>query len=168
MKVLDIIFLIPTAYFAYKGFKKGLIIELSTLLALVLGVMATIKFSDFTYFKLKEWLPEASYGLGVLSYIVTFVAVVFAVNLVGKMISKMVDVLALGFINRLAGMLFGLIKAILLLALLILLFENINGNFHLISDEQLQESQLYPLFKTAGIFMNELISTEVGFNSHLV
>ena len=55
-----------------------------------------------------------------------------------------------------------------LLALLILLFENINGNFHLIDEEQLQESQLYPLFKWAGIFINELISTEVGFNSHLV
>ena len=42
MGVLDIIFIIPIVWLAYKGFSKGLIIELATLAALVLGIYASL------------------------------------------------------------------------------------------------------------------------------
>ncbi len=48
MNVLDIILAIPILWLAYKGFTKGLIIEISTLAALVLGIYASLHFSYIT------------------------------------------------------------------------------------------------------------------------
>jgi membrane protein required for colicin V production len=44
LNLLDIIILIPLLLFAYNGYKKGLIIEIATLIALVLGIYASIHF----------------------------------------------------------------------------------------------------------------------------
>jgi membrane protein required for colicin V production len=42
MGILDIVFIIPIVWLAYIGFKKGLIVELSTLVALILGVFCQL------------------------------------------------------------------------------------------------------------------------------
>ena len=47
MNFIDVLILIPVIYAAWKGFKHGLIIEVFTLLALVVGIYAGIHFSDF-------------------------------------------------------------------------------------------------------------------------
>ena len=46
MVLLDYIVLIPLGWFAFQGFRKGLIYELTSILALVLGVWASYRFSD--------------------------------------------------------------------------------------------------------------------------
>ena len=46
MVLLDYIVLIPLCWFAFMGFKRGLIYELTSILALVLGVWASYRFSD--------------------------------------------------------------------------------------------------------------------------
>ncbi len=48
MSVLDIVFIIPIVWLAYSGFKNGLIIELSTFFALLLGIYVSLLFSDIT------------------------------------------------------------------------------------------------------------------------
>ena len=48
MGVLDIIFIIPIIWLTYKGFSKGLIIELTTLAALFLGIYVSLHFSTYT------------------------------------------------------------------------------------------------------------------------
>ena len=47
MNYLDLIFCIPLIWGFWKGWQKGLIIELSMLAALLLGVWGGIKFSDY-------------------------------------------------------------------------------------------------------------------------
>ena len=47
MNTLDIIFLIPLLWFAYKGFVNGLVVELASLIALLLGVYLSFRFSVF-------------------------------------------------------------------------------------------------------------------------
>lgn len=48
MNYIDIILLLPLLYGAYRGFSRGLIIEVATLLGLLLGVYIAIKFSGYT------------------------------------------------------------------------------------------------------------------------
>ena len=71
MNFIDIILIIPIIWFIYKGFKKGFIIEIASLIALFLGIYVAIHFSgNITSFiddnsvevkthygSFKAWLP---------------------------------------------------------------------------------------------------------------
>ena len=65
------------------------------------------------------------------------------VNLVGKLIEKLVDILALGFFNKLGGLAFGVFKTLLILSFLVFIFEGINKKWQLVDEDQKQKSILY-------------------------
>ena len=46
MEIIDLIILIPLIYGGWKGFKKGFVMELFTILALLVGLYAAFHFSD--------------------------------------------------------------------------------------------------------------------------
>ncbi len=163
MSELNIILLIPILYFAYKGFKNGLIVELCSLVALVLGVFVTISFSDVTYALLQENFPNLSTGLSILSYVITFVAVVIAVRLMGKLITKLVDAVALSLINKTLGALFGAFKAVVFLALLSILFESLNNKWQMAPDKLTDESEVYQVVKLTGATMQSVFSEAGAF-----
>ena len=57
----------------------------------------------------------------------------------------------LGWLNKLLGVIFALLKCALIVGLVIMAFNSINGTFHLISDETLSNSLLYgPIRDTAN------------------
>ena len=77
--------------------------------------------------------------------------VVILVNLVGKLIEKLVDILALGFFNKLGGLAFGVFKTLLILSFLVFIFEGINKKWQLVDEDQKQKSILYlPLSNFSG------------------
>ncbi len=47
MNWLDIVLAIPLLWFTYKGFRNGLIIELASLAALILGIFIALHFSFY-------------------------------------------------------------------------------------------------------------------------
>ena len=143
MSVLDIIFVIPIVWLAYMGFKNGLIIEVTTFVALLLGIYVSLYFSDITAEFLKEALELKTKYLSLISFVLTFILAVIAVNLLGKMISKLVDVVALGFINRSAGGLFGVLKAVVFLSFILFLIAKFDSKEVVLSQELRQESLFY-------------------------
>ena len=147
MSVLDIIFIIPIVWMAYLGFKKGLIIELSTLAALLIGVFVSLYFSDITAEFLKETLGMKTKYLPLISFIVTFVLVVIAVNLLGRLIEKLIDVVALGFLNKSLGGVFGVLKAIVLLSFIVFFIEKADIKKVILSDNLTESSIFYPYVK---------------------
>jgi len=70
MNYLDLFFLIPILWGAYKGFSKGLIITIASLLALVIGVWGGLKFSNFTSGYLVDWFNISGDYLPIISLIV--------------------------------------------------------------------------------------------------
>ena len=141
---LDLIILIPILFGLYKGFTKGLILSLATLLGLLLGIYGGVKFSHITSRYLFE---QFEIDIPLVAFSVTFLILVVGVYLLGKLLSKFVDVLALGFVNKLAGAVFGVGKIILILTVLLLFFENVNQRFNLIGEHEIQKSELYSFLK---------------------
>ena len=154
MNVLDIIFIIPVVWLAYNGFKKGLIIELSTLFALIIGIYLSLYFSDITAEFLKNSLNVKTKYLNIISFVSTFVLVIIAINLLGKLISKLVDMVALGFINKSAGGLFGVIKAVIFLSFIVFIIERVDKKRVVLSKDITESSLFYPYIKP---FAPELI-----------
>ena len=87
MNYIDIVILLFLLYGAFRGFSKGLIIEVATLAGLILGVFIAIRYSPFTEGILKDFLNITSRYLSYIALAVTFLLLVIAVYLLGKMLT---------------------------------------------------------------------------------
>lgn len=144
MNVLDIIFLIPLLWLGYRGFQKGFIIELSSLVALVLGIYIAINFSGITANWLTDNFDISEKYLTIIAFIVTFIVVVIGVFMVGKVLEKFIDVLLLGFVNKIAGGAFGIIKAAFLISVILWIINSFDSRGdYLIKQETRKGSILY-------------------------
>ena len=73
-------------------------------------------------------------------------------HLVGKGVEKVLKVVMLGWLNKLLGVVFALIKVFLIIGLVIILFDAINSNIPFVSPEKLDESLFYnPVKELADI-----------------
>jgi membrane protein required for colicin V production len=86
MNYFDCILVFPVLYGLYKGFSKGLILELASLLGLLLGVYGSVRFSSFIFEYLKKVLEIDAYYLQLASYALTFIVIVLLVTLIGKVL----------------------------------------------------------------------------------
>jgi len=140
---LDIIIIIPLLLFAWQGYKKGFIIEVATLAALVLGLYFAFYFSDFAAELLAEYFTIDEKYMAALSFIVTFIVVVIAVIAVGKVLQKFIDIILLGFLNKVAGAVFGIVKGALIISILFLIISYFDTNQKLIKEEYKEGSIFY-------------------------
>ncbi|MBP8960541.1 MAG: CvpA family protein, partial [Bacteroidales bacterium] len=72
MNYIDIIILIIMVIAVIYGFINGFIREVASLAALILGIWAAIKFSDWTALKLYEWFDMTGRYVGIIAFIITF------------------------------------------------------------------------------------------------
>ena len=143
MNYLDIILVIPLLWGLYKGFSKGLIIEAASLIALGLAVWGAIKFHDFLSTWMQNSLSWTSKYLPLLSFAFIFIGVLLVVFGIAKLIEKLVKAVSLGFINKLGGAIFGILKFGLLLSMIIFFLETINKSIPFIPQEIKNKSLLY-------------------------
>jgi membrane protein required for colicin V production len=140
MNYLDIIFAVPLVWGIFRGFKKGLVIEIATLIAAVAGVWGAVHFSYFIAAILNLTSPYSP----LIYFAITFVLIVIVVFLIAKLLEKSINLLALGFVNKLAGAFLGLLKFAFLLSILILIINKASIDKPLIPDEIQKGSLLYP------------------------
>ena len=119
MSSFDIGLLVIGAFGFYKGFKNGILIELTTLLALILGFYGAQHLSSYTARILNEqfhWNPENLY---LVAMGLTFVCIVVGVYLLGKALTKVASMILLGGINKILGGILGVIKMGVIMGVLI-------------------------------------------------
>ena len=143
MNYLDIAIAIILLLFGLKGLRKGLIIEVVTLLAFVVGIYGAMHFSDFTAAHLVEYIEVNPKYLNTIAFVLTFILLVVVVNLIGRAVSKLVKALNLGFLDKLGGFVFGAAKGVLLCSVLLMVLNNLQL-LGLVKEEAKQESYLYP------------------------
>ncbi len=146
MNYIDIIILLFLLYGAFRGFSKGLIIEVATLAGLILGVFIAIRYSPFTEGILKDFLNITSRYLSYIALAVTFLLVVIVVYLLGKMLTRLVDIISLGLVNKLLGTLLGIAKYFIMVCVLLMIVDALNDKFYFISEETRENSLLFDPF----------------------
>lgn len=143
MNYLDLILAVPLIWAVYIGFTKGFIFSIASLLALFLGIFGAIHFSDITAVFIESWFhPEPRY-LNLISFAITFIIIVIGIHLLAYFIDKVVKAVALGIINRLAGVLFNLIKMAFIVSVVLSLVNYLNRFSGFIPEEDIEESILY-------------------------
>lgn len=143
MNYLDIIIAIILLLFGVKGFRKGLIIEVVTLLAFAVGIYGAMHFSDFTAEHLKEFMEINPKYLNTTAFVLTFILLVILVNIIGRMVTKLIQAMNLGFFNKLGGALFGIAKGVLLCSIMVMVLNNFQL-IGIVKPEVREQSKLYP------------------------
>ncbi len=158
MNYFDYLLLLPVVYGLYRGFTKGLIIELASLVALIAGVYGAMHFSSFTFEYLCEYVEIETAYLQLASYGLTFLLIVLVITLTGKILTMLVKMVALGIVNRMMGAIFGSLKALLILSVLLMFFDRLNNQFVIVKEEVLNTSVLYsPILNQAqNVYPNVL------------
>jgi len=157
MNYLDIILLIPVLWGAYKGFSKGLIVAVASLLALLLGVYGALHFSQFTGDYLQNnWNVDVHY-LPLIAFALTFVGIVILIHFSAKLLDKLVKAIALGWLNMIAGVFFGILKSVFILSIIIFLINKIDTKSQMINKKDKVASLLYqPVEKVAPVIFPTL------------
>ncbi len=156
MNIVDIILCIPLIWFGFKGFKKGLIIEITSLVALILGIYIAYHFSSIT----AEFLTsnfDMKKNVALISFIITFVGVVIGIYFIGKLVEKFVDIVQLGFVNKIGGLVFGILKTAFIISTLFYIVASVDKDDLLVSKEIKDDSLLYrPVASLAPIILPNL------------
>lgn len=157
MNYIDIIILLFLLFGAFRGFSKGLIIEVATLAGLVLGVFVAIKYSPYTEGLLRDFLNISSRYLSYIALAITFLLVVIGVYLIGKMLTRLVDIISLGLVNKLFGAILGMAKYFLIVCVLLMIMDALDDKFHFINEETKEKSMLfYPFLNFAQRIYNTI------------
>ena len=151
MGFLDIILCALLVFAFYKGVINGLFVELASLISLLLGIYFAIKFS----FIMKEilmgfvkWNPNT---IQIVAFALTFIVVVIGIHLLGKFLTGIANFAFLGWLNKLGGGFFRVLKTVLIVSIVFSVFEKINYNNFLAKKETLDNSIFFnPIQKIAG------------------
>ena len=143
MNILDIVLLVCLIPAVIQGLRKGFIAQVVAIISLVLGGWLAYRFSSAVTEWLGQWISASGPALNIIAFILIFAIVVTLLFLLGKILEASIKIILLGWLNKLLGLVFSLFKYVLIIGLLIILFDSINGKFGLVSDEFLDSSFLY-------------------------
>ena len=116
--IIDIFFLLFFAWGAFKGFKKGLIIAIFSFLSLIIGVIGALKLTHITSIYFQQTTHIDSIYTPFITFLFLLIVIIVLINLLGKLLTKMLSIVALDLINKLAG-------AILLASIYIFIYSSI-------------------------------------------
>lgn len=150
---LDIVLAIPMAWFVYKGFRKGLIFELSSLVGLVVGIYCSIKFSKYVSTLIGI---EGEYSI-LVAFFVTFIAVYLLSLFLGKCIEGLMKMMKMGIMNNILGSVFGLLKCVCMLSVVMYYVVLIDFDKVIITDKTREQSLFYqPIERTGNLLIGTL------------
>jgi membrane protein required for colicin V production len=161
MSIIDIVLAALLLFGIIRGFFKGLFVELASVVALILGIYGAIHFSYFAADLLESKVDWSTKTINIVAFAITFVIIVLAISLAGKALTKLADFVFLGFLNKLAGGVFGGLKIGLILSVLLIVFNKLNNTLPFMEKEDLEESVLYePVKSLAPMIFPTLIKSE--------
>lgn len=151
MSFLDIALGCLLAFGLYKGLRNGLFVELASLISLLLGIYFAIKFSSLAKEVLSNFVHWNPKTIQITAFIFTFLLVVIGISLLANILTKVANFAYLGWINKLGGGFFRVLKTVLIISVFLNFFEKINFNYLITKKETLDKSLFYrPIQKTAG------------------
>lgn len=172
MNYLDILFVLLLAWGGWSGFKSGFIIQLFTTLALFLGLYAGVHFSDYATRVITEDFGSTSKYVPVIAFTITFLAVGAMVYFAGKTIEKMIKVVHLTPLNKIAGLAVGLLKMCFFIGAGVIILESYDERKDVIDHKTKSGSLFYypiktittstiPAFEESTIFLKNTLDKQL-------
>ena len=145
MKMLDLIILLPLIYGAYKGYKRGFIMSLFMLLAVIVGLYVAFHFTDVIVdYGMKHYEWTSKY-ISPITFLSLFLVVGAGIYFGGKVLESVIKLAKLSVLNSLAGALLGLLQWTYFVGSLLLMLISFDQKEKIISKETKQHSIILPV-----------------------
>ena len=156
----DLVVLCLLTYGSIIGFKRGLIVELGSLISLFVGLIGVIRYSSNLSELINSIFNWPSFINYTISFIVIFFSISYIISMFARLITKAIKISVLSLFNRIAGLVFGILKYILILSFIIFFINEVFFIEFYNNDNQIQSSTTYdPLLRVAE-FIIEIIELE--------
>lgn len=141
--IIDIVAAVLIAVGFYAGYSRGIIKTVFDTLSILLAVLFTLKLSPFVISVCKSILPVGNAINFIIGFVVTFLAVMYLVRLIGRQLESLLKVIHLNAVNKVAGGVFMSVFYAFCFSLVLWLV----NNGKLISDEQKDKSVAYTMLE---------------------
>ncbi len=118
MALFDILVIVIVVLAGIRGFLRGLVIELFTLVAFFLGLFVALKLS-FPVAARFFGDQDAFWAIAVVTFFILFFLVVWLAKVIAKSIKKVIDFTPAGIIDNLLGVVLSIVKWIFILSVII-------------------------------------------------
>lgn len=125
------------------GLRKGFIFQLLTLVTLYLSTLLATSLVR----PIARWAADnlgANQTVGkIFAFIVIFLAVYIILYILCTLLMKMVKMVGGGYIDKILGIVFGVLKYVLIIGLLAMLFESLNSRIDIVEVRKLHSSPVW-------------------------
>jgi membrane protein required for colicin V production len=143
MTWLDILIIIPLVFGLIRGLMKGLIVEVTSIVAIILGFLGARYWSAACASWLMLQFAWSETACIVVAYALLFAGITLALNIVARLLSKLFQKIHLGWLNRTLGGVFGAAKWGIVIVALVLCLHNIDKQFEVLTPELREKSVEY-------------------------
>lgn len=109
MNPFDILIITILTYGLIRGIFRGLVREISSIVGVLGGFYAAYSYYPHVARLISPWISNPVY-LNIVSYMAIFSAVVIIVGILAVMIKYLLNIAYLGWVDRVCGALFGVLK----------------------------------------------------------
>ena len=160
--IFDIVVLILLGVAAVVGFFKGLITMLTSLLAILLGAWLTMKFSYITGGFLQTHFNFNEQYVTVASFVITFLAVVVGVHLLGRTVSSLVKAISLGWADKILGVIFSVLRSAFIISAIVSALCAFGPTSSLFGEEMRKESVMFDKITPVAPFVFKQLNFNLG------
>lgn len=150
MAFTDILLGIFLIWGLYKGLKNGLLVELASIIALIAGIYGAFKFSYYAaayLATLTEWNEQY---INLAAFLITFIVIVVVIHLAARLLTRVAAFAMLGWLNRIAGAIFGVLKMAVIMGVILVAVERANRSFRFMDEESKENSLLFGPVRDIG------------------
>lgn len=144
--LIDVVFLILLLTAVFKGLRNGLIVALFSLLGVIAGMAVAVKLSAVAANYLGNAVNISERWLPLVAFIAVFLAVIIVVRLGAKALQGVVEVVMLGWLNRLGGIVFYALLYTFIFSVVLFYL----GQVHFIKPETEQASATFSYIRPLG------------------
>ncbi len=144
--VIDAIFFILMILAVFKGYRNGFIVAVFSFLGIIIGLAAAMKFSTVVAGWLKDSTSISAAWLPFLSFVLVMVGVILLIRIGAKLIQSAVELVLMGWLNKLTGII--LYAALYITLYSVLLFYA--GKLSIIKPGALSDSRMYAFIQPWG------------------
>ena len=139
MNVFDVIIYIALAWAVFNGWRKGFLLQMLSLLAIVAAIYLAAEYGPTVGVMFGLEAPTAS----IVGFIVIFLAALVGITVLGHLMKAVFRFAGLGIADVVLGILLSVVKVGLILAVLFAWFDSVNKNYDWASKEVVEQSRWY-------------------------
>ena len=164
MNSLDLIILVPLIWGAYKGYSRGLLLELGTILAFVVATVLGFRLMDEAVGLIKPYISQESL-IPFFSFLLVFIGVLVGLITINKILKKFLDYTLFGIVDDVAGAILGILKWAFAISVLLWLMNEVDI---VVPREYSDGSFLYPFIVKYSPMLIDLVSRMMPMAKDLI